>query len=162
MNLNLFPNETSIFESKYTSLEITQHLKENTFEGTISSTAHKTNKNFIGEVDKYRFKIISSYPKTAMFCVFEGKIDESTPTRIMLTKKFHSAFKWLFIMWFLGLTTVIFISPNKTMEQKITEAIVFAVVAFFVRYFVVKLFFRKSEEIGTEALEDLLKLKEIL
>ena len=44
MNLTLFPNETSIFESKYTSLEAIQLLKENTFEGTISSTAHKTNK----------------------------------------------------------------------------------------------------------------------
>lgn len=162
MNLHLFPNETSIFESEYTSSQIIQLLKENTFEGTISSTAHKTNKMFIGEVEKYRFKIISSHPKTSMFCVFEGKIEESIPTRITLTKKFHTAFKWLFIMWFLGLLTVIFITPNKAIDQKITEAIMFTVIAFVIRYLAIKILFRKSEENGIETLENLLKLKEIL
>jgi len=158
----LFPNETSIFESEYTSSEIVQHLKENTLEGALSSTAHKTNKIFIGEVETYRFKIISSYPKTAMFCVFEGKIEESIPTQITITKKFHTTFKWLFILWFVGLLTVVFITPNKTIDEKIKEAIMFAIVAFTIRYLVIKMLFRKSEENGIEALENLLKLKEIL
>lgn len=159
MFISLFPNETSIFQSELTSQQIVQLLKENTFEGTLSSTAHKTTKMFIGEFDKHRFKIITSQPKTAMFCVFEGKIEESITTKISITGRFHTSFKWLYFLWVIGLLTVIFISA-KTLEQAISQSIPFLLVALGIRYFIIKRLFRTAEENGINQLKNLIKLKE--
>lgn len=159
MSISLFPNETSIFQSELTSQQIIQLLKENTFEETLSSTAHKTTKMFIGELDKHRFKIITSQPKTAMFCVFEGKIEESITTKISITGRFHTSFKWLYFLWVTGLLTVIFISA-KTLGQAISQSIPFLLVALGIRYFIIKRLFRTAEKNGINQLKNLLKLKE--
>ena len=160
MAFTLFPTKTSVFQSELTNEQLIQVLKENTFEGILSSTAHQTNKKFIGEIDNYRFKIISAQPKTAMFCVFEGKIEESTSPKISITRRFHSSFKWLYVFWVIGLLTVIFIS-TKTIEKAINQSIPFLIIAFAIRYFIIKLLFKPAEKNGIETLENLLKLKNI-
>ncbi|MCC9063498.1 hypothetical protein [Flavobacterium piscisymbiosum] len=160
MAFTLFLNKTSVFQSELPYEQLIQVLKENTFEGILSSTAHQTNKKFIGEIDNYRFKIISAQPKTAMFCVFEGKIEESINPKISITKRFHTSFKWLYVFWVISLLTVIFIS-TPTLEKAISQAIPFLIIALAIRYFIIKLLFRTAEKNGIETLENLLKLKEI-
>ena len=87
MRINIFPNETSSFKSELKSEEIHQILKENHYEGILSSTSHNTNKKYIGNVEKNYFKIILSKPKTSMFCVFEGEVNQKEFTEIVINKK---------------------------------------------------------------------------
>jgi hypothetical protein len=160
MNFNLFPNDTSLFESEFTTDQVVKLLKENSFEGSISSTAHSTDKRFIGTLSNHRFRIISSQPKNAMLCVFEGKIEEASPTKISINSKFHTSFKWLFILWILGLIAVIFICP-KAIEEQIKEAIVFLIIAFVIKHFIVKILFKTNEQKGLEELKNILHLTKI-
>jgi hypothetical protein len=73
MNFNLFPNETSLFESGFTTDQVVKLLKENSFEGSISSTAHSTDKRFIGTLSNHRFRIILHNQKTQCFVFLKEK-----------------------------------------------------------------------------------------
>lgn len=158
MKYNIFPKETSTYKSEFDSVKLIETLKENTLNGSLSSTAYQTNKKFIGSVEKDNFKIISSSNRTSMFCVFEGKlVNESN--QISLVKKFHPIFRNLFFFWVLAMLSILLFLPGKS--NQIGTIIMFISFAFLLRYLLITLLYRKSEEEGIEKLINTLKLTEI-
>ena len=158
MNFNIFPKETSSYISEFDSVKLIETLKENTLNGSLSSTAYVTNKKFIGSVEKDNFKIISSSNRASMFCVFEGKLINGS-NQISLVKKFHSTFRNLFIFWFLAMLSILIFLPGKS--NQIGTIIMFISFVFLLRYLLIKLLYGKSEEEGMEKLINTLKLTEI-
>ncbi|ELM3645226.1 hypothetical protein RYR26_002501 [Flavobacterium psychrophilum] len=160
MTIKIFPNEISKFNSELKVEEIHKILEEDHYNGSLTSTSYITNKTFIGNVEKNYFELILSSPKTAMFCVFEGEITQKEFAEITLTKKFHNGFKWLFIFGYFALYIPILIFPNE-LSAKLQQILMYNVQILVIRYFVIKLLFRKSEQNGIEVLKNKLKLNEI-
>lgn len=158
MNFNIFPKETSSYKSEFDSDKLIEILKENTLNGSLSSTANQTQKKFIGRVEKDNFKIISSSYRTSMFCVFEGKLSYQS-NQILLVKKFHPTFRNLFLLWFLAMLSLLIFLPGNS--KQIATIIPFISFVFLLRFLLITLLYRKSEEEGLEKLIHTLKLTEI-
>ena len=158
MNYNIFPKETSNYKSEFDSVELIETLKENTLNGILSSTAYTTNKKFIGSVEKESFKIISSSSRISMFCVFEGKLVTESK-QITLVKKFHPTFRNLFFFWAVAMLSIMLFLPGNS--NRVATVVMFLTFAFLIRYLLITLIYRKSEEEGMEKLTDTLKLTEI-
>jgi len=158
MNYNIFPQETSNYKSEFDFTELIEKVKENTLIGSLSSTAYNTNKKFIGSVEKESFKIISSSNRTSMFCIFEGKLINEC-NQILLVKKFHPTFRNLFFFWAVAILSVIIFLPGKS--NQVVTIIMFLSFVLLLRYLLITLIFRKSEEEGMEKLINTLKLTEI-
>lgn len=158
MNYTIFPKETTSYKSEFDLVKLIETLKENTLNGSLSSTTYQTQKKFIGSVEKDNFKIISSSYRTSMFCVFEGKLINQS-NQILLVKKFHPSFRNLFFIWFLAMLSILIFLPGKS--NQIGTIIMFLSFVLLIRYLLITLLFRKSEEEGMEKLINTLKLTEI-
>lgn len=161
MKYNIFPNETSKFKSEFELEEIKEILKENTFNGSLSSTAHTTEKMFIGSIEEDKFKIISSSNSTSMFCVFEGQFNKNENVKISITKKFNPVFRNLFIFWAIAMISILIILPGDQ-NNRFTQGLMLLIFIPMVRYLIITFIYRNSEEEGIEKLTNILKLTEVL
>lgn len=159
MSFSIFPTETTTYQSQLDKDTLMQTLKENTLDGALTSTMYTTHKKFIGTVEGYGFRIIISARRTSMFCVFEGQLNPET-SQLTITKRFHPSFRNLFVFWVLSLVAVMVFLPTP-LDKKIWSVIMFTLFAIVIRLAMIALLFRPAEAEGTEALEDLLKLKEV-
>ena len=160
MSFTIFPYQTSQYQSEWEPDKLLAILKENTFEGSLSSTAHQTGKPFIGEVEGTSFKIITSARPTSMLCVVEGRVNENGKANISITKRFHPTFRNLFVFWAIALFTIPLILPG-TISQKITHSILFLVFIPLIRYLLITFLYRNVEEEAMQEVETILKLKEV-
>ena len=158
MNFTFFPVNTSRYQSEFDAVKINQILEENTLKGSLSSTAHHTNKTFIGTIERERFKIISSSNRTSMFCVFEGKILSENNQIVMITR-LHPTFKNLFLFWFLAMISLLIFLPGKS--NKIVTILMFICFVLFLRHLLITFIFKKSEAEGNKKLIQLLKMTAI-
>jgi hypothetical protein len=160
MSFTIFPYQTSHYQSEWEPDKLIAILKENTFEGSLSSTAHQTSKRFIGEVEGTTFKIIASARPTSMLCVLEGRLNENGKDTISITKRFHPTFRNLFAFWAIALFTIPLILPG-TVSQKITHSILFLVFTSLIRYLLISFLYRNIEKEAMQEVETILKLKEV-
>ncbi|MDI9868926.1 hypothetical protein [Flectobacillus roseus] len=158
MSYNIFPNENSIYKSEFEPVKLIETLKENTLIGSLSSTAYMTNKAFIGIIENDNFKIISSSNRISMLCVFEGRLG-SEGKQVTLVKKFHPAFRNLFVFWVGAMLSLFIFFPGKANQT--STILMFLALVFLLRYLLITFIYRKSEEEGIEKLITILKLTEI-
>ncbi|WP_162127687.1 hypothetical protein [Flavobacterium phycosphaerae] len=157
MKSRIFPKESSNFKSEFDFNQLIEILKENTLDGSLSSTAYNTSKKFIGSVEERSFKIISSSNRTSMFCIFEGQLLNESK-EILIIKKFHPTFRNLFIFWAIAMLSILIFLPGRS--NPVVSLIMFFAFVLFLRYLLITVLYRKSLEEGMEKLTDTLKLTE--
>ncbi|MCZ8297991.1 MAG: hypothetical protein O9297_12325 [Flavobacterium sp.] len=157
--MTIFPKSKFRYKSDLDIATIFEVLKENTSDGSLSSTAHSTTKYFVGTIENEWFKIISSASRTSMFCVFEGKITPKS-NEIEVVHTFHPTFKILFIFWFTALISLLIFFPGNS--NRIVAVALFTCFAFVLRYFLITIIFKKAEAEGQIKLIEILKLTEII
>lgn len=95
--MKIFPIKNYTFRLINESSETIAELEKNTLI-TESLTSQYTNKAFIGKISGNKFRVITSKPKSGVFCVLEGKLENKTGT-IEIT--IHKTFQVLLILIFM-------------------------------------------------------------
>lgn len=154
--MKLFPDKNVLIKLKGDRATSLNELRRNTkLTGKLMS--EYTNKQFIGQVSDYGFKIISSEIGRSAVCVFIGDLQDSLGT---LEIRLHTAFKILFsilmLLPIIGFAMAILINGIEGLMMTILPTIIGLL---FVRFVFMELSFRFISNTGLNKLKKLIELE---
>lgn len=156
--MQLFPTKNYTFKLNGDAQQSLELLAQNTLFSHRMST-QKTDRQFIGNLESKKFKIISSEATIGAFDVCEGNFSEN---ELNMTLYINRPFK---VLVFVILILMIFSATPAIMQYMSYKVIGFVVpivmVILFLRYILLGIFFRRSTELMLGKIEDLLNVKKM-
>jgi hypothetical protein len=154
--MKIFPNKNFTVELSNDRLTTLNKLKQNT-KLTERLVSEYTDKEFIGQVNDYGFKIISSEIGRGAICVFVGEFQDSYGNlEIRIHKAFKVMFSILMLMPIAGFIIAVF---TNGFQSSIGILIPMFMGILFVRFVFMELSFRFISETGLNKLNRLIGLK---
>ncbi len=154
--MKLFPCKTFTVQLRDDRVTTLNELRRNT-KLTVTLVSDYTDKEFIGQVHDFGFKIISSEIGRGAVCVFIGELQDSLGT---LEIRIHKAFKIIFaILMILPLIGFVIVGLLDGILTAMIPLMIMGVV--FVRFVFIELSFRFISKTGLNKLEKIIGLKTV-
>jgi len=151
--MNIFPAKNYEFELLFDSSKALSELEKNTMI-TDSLVSEWTKKEFIGQVNKNGFRIISSKRGRGAFCVLNGNLKSKNGTlKIEIHKAFRVMLSLIYLFPIIGFTIALFTKEKDVIISLITPTIM-ALVVF--RFIFTEIAFRIISRNGLKKLTEII------
>lgn len=156
--MDVFPSKSLLIELRDDRATSLDELRRNT-KLTDKLVSDYTDKEFIGQVDDYGFKIISSEIGRGALCVFQGDFQDSFGTvEIRINSAFKIMFSILMLLPVIGFGIAI---ATQGIEKSIGIIIPVVMLVLFIRFVFLELGFRFVSKTGLKKLTRIIGLKEV-